>query len=261
MADITQTAENIRNGTLAFDRRHYALGLLHGILQAQQCGYTKIAAFEFGVGQGGGLRSLVEIAKHFRDEFGMDIEVYGFDNATGLPPPAGYRDHPELWNQGEFRLGDVEGLRNSLPPWAHLIIGDIANTVPEFIKEFEINKHKIAFIAVDVDFYSSTVSTLKILDMPPLNYVPAVPMYFDDINWHIIFSKYAGQELAIHEFNDSHDVRKLESKERFMIENFYVCHIFDHPIRTGQERYKSPLSACAKPPGVVHVHNSSGLTI
>jgi hypothetical protein len=261
MADITQIAEKTRNGELGFDRRHYALALLHGILQAQQCGYTKIAAFEFGVGTGGGLRSLVHCAGYFRDQFGMDIEVYGFDNATGLPQPAGYRDHPELWKSGEFLLGDVEGLRNSLPSWAHLIIGDIADTVPEFIKEFETNEHKIAFISVDVDFYSSTESALKILDMPPLNYVPAVPMYFDDINWHITFSKYAGQELAIEEFNSSHELRKLESKEKFMIENFYVCHVFDHPVRTGKEQPESSLSACAKVPGVVHVHNGSGLTI
>lgn len=261
MAHISEIATHIRSGALRFDRKHYALSLAHGILQAQQCGYNKLTAIEFGVGEGGGFRSLVHCAGYFRDQFGIEIEVYGFDNATGLPAPQGYKDHPELWAQGAFRLPNVDQLRSELPPWAHLVIGDIADTVPEFTKTFEQNDSKIGFISVDVDFYTSTAATLKVLDMPPLNYVPAVPMYFDDIKWHITFSKYAGQELAIEEFNRDHELRKLESKENFMIENFHVCHIFDHPIRTGEVKPIWPLDAFAKMPGVVHAPGIGGLVI
>lgn len=243
MPDITEIVTQIRNGSLSFDRRHYALCLAHGIFMAQQCGYNKLIAIEFGVGEGNGLRSLVHIVDFYRQQFNIDIEVYGFDNATGLPQPQGYRDHPEIWNQGDFKLQNPKELSSSLPPWAHLIIGDIADTVPEFTKEFISNDYKIGFISVDVDYYTSTVSTLKILDMPSNNYLPAVPMYFDDINWLMTFSKYAGQELAIEEFNASHSDRKLESKERYMIDNFYVCHIFDHPVRTGAECPLTPLYA------------------
>lgn len=261
MADITEIAARIRNGSLDFSRKHYALALAHGVLIAQQCGYNKITAIEFGVGEGGGFRSLVNIATYYRTEFDIEIEVYGFDNATGLPNPQGYKDHPELWSQGAFRLPDAGALQSSLPSWAHLVIGDIADTVPEFIKEFEQNDSKIAFISVDVDYYTSTVSTLKVLEMAPLNYLPAVPMYFDDINWHITFSEHAGQKLALNEFNASHELRKLDSKENFMIENFYVCQIFDHPMRTGEQRPHRPLHAYAKMPGMVHDSVIGSLTI
>lgn len=261
MAHITQIAAAIRDGSLQVGRKHYALALAHGVLIAQQCGYNKLTAIEFGVGEGGGFQSLVHIADIYRNTLGIEIEVYGFDNATGLPSPQGYKDHPELWSQGAFRLPNVDALRASLPPWAHLVIGDIADTVPQFAKEYEQNDSKIAFISVDVDYYTSTVATLKILDMAPLNYLPAVPMYFDDINWHITFSDYAGQKLAINEFNASHDLRKLDSKENFMIENFYVCQVFDHPIRTGEHRPYAPLEAYAKLPGVVHAPGIGGLTI
>lgn len=261
MISISEVSAQIRTGALPFDRKHYALGLAHGVLMAQQCGYNKLTAIEFGVGEGGGLKSLIHIADYFRNQFGIDIEVYGFDNATGLPAPQGYRDHPELWSTGQFKLPNVDELKASLPTWAHLIIGDIANTVPEFIKEYETTDYKIGFISVDVDYYTSTVSTLKVLDMSSQNYVPAVPMYFDDINWHITFSKYAGQELAIEEFNKQHELRKLESKENFQIENFYVCHIFDHPMRTGDERPITPITAYSKLPGVVHSDGANGLTI
>lgn len=261
MANISEIAQSIRNGTMHFDRKHYALALAHGILQAQQCGYDKLTAIEFGVGTGGGLRSLVHIVDYYRTQFNIDIDVFGFDNATGLPDPQGYRDHPELWSRGGFALNDVQGLKNSLPSWAHLIIGDIADTIPQFVEDYQKNDHKIAFISVDVDYYTSSVASLKVLDMAPLNYVPAVPMYFDDINWHITFSKYAGQELAIEEFNAAHELRKLDCKERFMIENFYVCHIFDHPIRTGEHRPASPVDAFAKMPGVVHSDGQSKLII
>jgi len=261
MTTISEVSAQIRTGALPFDRKHYALGLAHGVLMAQQCGYDKLTAIEFGVGEGGGFRSLIHGAEYFRNQFGIDIEVYGFDNATGLPPPQGYRDHPELWHAGQFRLPDVDAMRATLPPWAHLVIGDIADTVTAFMEEYEKNDYKIGFISVDVDYYTSTGSTLKVLDMSPKNYVPAVPMYFDDIKWHITFSKYAGQELAIEEFNEQHELRKLESKENFQIENLYVCHIFDHPMRTGEEQPLKPIIAYSKLPGVVHSPGFGGITI
>jgi hypothetical protein len=35
---------------------------------------------------------------------GVKIDVYGFDTGKGLPPPRTYRDHPELYRQGDFPM-------------------------------------------------------------------------------------------------------------------------------------------------------------
>ena len=49
---LQEIASQIRAGTIDLGRKHYALGLAHGILQAYHCGYDKITAIEFGVGEG-----------------------------------------------------------------------------------------------------------------------------------------------------------------------------------------------------------------
>lgn len=252
MSKVHELAAQVRNGTLHFDRKHYALSLLHGILQAEYCGYKKISAIEFGVGDGGGYKSLVHAALHFSQECDIEIDVYGFDSCIGLPAPKGYRDHPEIWHQGEFAAGfNAEEFNNKYPSFAHMVIGDVNDTVPEFIKYFKETDSKIAFVSVDVDYYSSTVPALTILEMPPEFYVPAVPMYIDDVNFLLTYSQYAGEALAINEFNKRNS-RKIESKEIFAIENFHVCHIFDHPVRTGKVKPLVPFEIYAKPKGVVH---------
>jgi len=143
-------------------------------------------------------------------------------------------------------------LVSKLPEWAKLIVGDIKQTLSEFIETFQKSDSKLAFASIDVDLYSSTVPTLKIFEMPPEFYVPAVPIYLDDVNWLITFSKYAGEQLAVEEFNQRKKFRKIESKENFNIENFYVCHIFDHPVRTGAVKARTNFEIYAKPKGVVH---------
>lgn len=252
MASVQEVAKMIRDGSISFERNHYALSLLHGIIQAQHCGYDKITAIEFGVGQGGGLLSLVNAAECFRKLFNIEIEVFGFDTCTGLPEIKDFRDHPEIWDQGGFKTSNVDDLVSKLPEWAKLIVGDIKQTLPEFIKTFQKSDSKLAFASIDVDLYSSTVPTLKIFEMPPEFYVPAVPIYLDDVNWLITFSKYAGEQLAVEEFNQRKEFRKIESKENFNIENFYVCHIFDHPVRTGAVKARTHFEIYAKPKGVVH---------
>jgi hypothetical protein len=238
LQDITG---QIRNGTLDIGGFHYPMGLAHGILQAACSGYNKITAIEFGVGPGGGFRNLLKAADFYRRHFNIEIEIYGFDNGVGLPDPVpGYKDHPEIWSQGQFVAANLEVWQTQLPPWAHFVVGDVKETVPVFCKEFAKGDSKVAFVSVDVDYYSSSVFALKILDMPPTCYVPAVPMHMDDVQSLITFSEYAGQELAIKEFNDAHKLRKIERKDHFRIQNFHVCHIFDHPIRTGEVKPLQP---------------------
>lgn len=253
MEHINKIATQIRSGELDLGRQHYALSLLHGVLQAAHCGYKKITAIEFGVGGGGGLLALVKAAKYFRDTCNIEIEVYGFDTCSGLPAlTGGYKDHPEIWRQGQFVTPNPQSLVSNFPDWAGLIIGDVTHTVPEFIKTFKDTNSKIGFVSVDVDLYSSTVPVLKLFEMEPEFYVPAVPMYFDDVNWLITYSQYAGEALALNEFNQRNTLRKIEAKENFNIENFHVCHIFDHPIRTGKVSPAIPFEIYAKPKGTVH---------
>lgn len=241
LQQLQNITRQVRNGTLDIGGFHYPMGLAHGVLQALYSGYNKITAIEFGVGTGGSFRNLLKAAEYYRKEFGLEIEIYGFDNGTGLPNPIpGYKDHPEIWSQGQFVAPNLEVWQTQLPQWAHFIIGDINKTVNEFSKKFAESDSKIAFVSVDVDYYSSSAAAFKIFEMPATCYVPAVPIHMDDIISLITFSKYAGQELAINEFNDAHELRKLERKDHFRIQNFHVCHVFDHPIRTGEVKPVHP---------------------
>ncbi|MDR2154256.1 MAG: hypothetical protein LBE78_04415 [Burkholderiaceae bacterium] len=244
------TARDVRDSFLAFGRKirkkeleigrmHYALGLAHGVRQAIHCGYDKLVAVELGVAAGSGLLSLCQAAEYFRNEFGMDIRVYGFDSAAGLPELAGYKDHPEVWWEGQFKMPDPEELRAKLPAFAKLLIGDVGDTITEF--ESEIADYQLGFIVVDLDFYSSTTRAMKIFEMNPLRYVPALPLYMDDTEVLISQNPWCGEELAIQEFNNNHEFRKIERKSHFWaIHNFYVCHVLDHPVRTGETRPRLP---------------------
>lgn len=233
-------AQKIRSGELDLGRQHYALSLAVGVLTAIFCGYDRISAIEFGVGAGEGLLELCKAAQYFRDNFRFDIEIYGFDNATGLPPPADYRDHPELWRAGQFCLGDRAQLREKLPPFAHLVIGDVRETTGIMADSFA---GRLGFVSIDLDYYSSTQAALNVLKHRPEAYLPVVPMYFDDImHRNLTQSRWCGEELAIEEFNDENKLRKIEAKAAFRIQKFHVCHVLDHPIRSGAEPLRERFS-------------------
>lgn len=230
--------QKIKAGSLDLGRSQYALSLALGLLGAIHCQYGKITAIEFGVATGSGLLDLCKAAKFFRDELQFDIDVYGFDNAVGLPAPKDYRDHPELWRTGQFRMRDESELRAALPDFAHLILGDIAETVGK--AEEILERSQLGFVAVDLDFYSSTKGALKIFEHPPLNYLPAVPVYFDDIMYaQFTQNRWCGEPLAIEEFNNEHRFRKIDAKLNFRIPKLHACHILDHPVRTGQQALKA----------------------
>lgn len=240
MNRFQEIGQKIRNNTLNIGRHNYALSLCHGVLQAKCCGYNKITAIELGVGHGGGLLDLCKSADYFRNEFSIDIEVYGFDNATGLPQTLGHKDHPEIWSQGQFKLPDANAIKASLPDWAHLVIGDTTSTIPEFTDNFVDSR--IGFVSLDLDYYSSTVPALKLFEMPPDRYLPAVPFYVDDVEGCISYNEWCGEAAAINEFNQAHEFRKIGKKFNFNILNFHVVHVLDHPIRTGEIPPPYPLT-------------------
>ncbi len=234
-----QFGRQVRGGHLDLGREHYTLTLALGVWQAISCGHNKLAAVEMGVAGGNGLLALCQAAAFFRDVMDMDIRVYGFDNATGLPPIQGYRDHPELWHQGEFLMHSEARLREKLPAFAELIIGDVADTIPAF--QSALRDRPLGFVSIDVDLYSSTNACFKMLEWAPECYLPAVPFYFDDMEEYITYNDWCGEELSIREFNDAHELRKFQRHPKLNIRHLFCMHVLDHPIRTGARAPVFPL--------------------
>ena len=230
--------QRIRRNEVDCGRHHYALPLAHGVRQALHCGYTHIAAVEIGVATGGGLLDLCKAAVFLQSELPVQISVWGIDNAVGLPPIEDHRDHPEIWHGGQFAMGDPAALRAQLPPFARLLIGDVADVLATFAEES--HGQRLGFVAVDVDYYSSATRALPIFERDPSAYVPAVPLYVDDVEVLLTYNPWCGEAAAIAEFNDRNALRKIERKPNFGIHNFYVCHILDHPIRRGLIRPRLP---------------------
>jgi hypothetical protein len=225
---------------IAFDlilRQQHAFSLLKAADYAAALGLQRITVIEFGVANGAGLINICNICHRITATTGVEFNIVGFDTGQGMPPPCDYRDHPEYYNEQDFPMQDQEGLRRMLPDNAQLLIGDIKQLVPDFLRSIN---HPIGFISIDVDYFSSAAQALRILDGRPEQYLPLVPMYFDDIEFdgHGI---YAGELLAIEEFNREHALRKI-TKFNFLrqqrvfqrpnwIDHIYMLHVFDHPSR------------------------------
>ena len=248
--DLTTTAQlqdfcraigrDIRKGELKLGRPHYALSLLQSCAQAHHCGYDSLVAIELGVAGGAGLLDMCTAAEHLGRVFGQTIEVIGFDNATGLPAPKDFRDHPEMWQQTMFKMPDPDILRSKLPEFARLIVGDVEDTIPTYLATKSADK-KLGFVSIDVDYYSSTVSAFPLFEMPPEHYLPAMPVYLDDMNTCIVYNSRCGEPLALSEFNARDPMRLIEEKPTWAIRNFRALHVLDHPFRQGAALPKFPL--------------------
>jgi len=212
----------------------YAWGTIHGVHLAKAIGIDRVSVIEFGVAGGNGLISLERIAEKVEQVFGVGIDVYGFDTGEGLPKPQDYRDLPNLYRQGSYPM-DFERLKNRLQK-AQLHLGLIDSTIPKFITS---RPAPVAFISVDVDYYSSTMHALKILEADQALLLPRIHCYFDDFIG-FTFSEYSGERLAIAEFNAAHSMRKLSpifGLKYFLPEKhanaswtdqLFLAHIFDH---------------------------------
>ncbi len=242
MHTFKQVGNYIRDRKLLLGRDCYSLSVAHSVLQAILCGYKSLTLVELGVGAGAGLRELSLIAKKYSSLFEVQIDVIGFDNASGLPKPDGYKDHPEIWSMGEFLLPNFKKLEQELSENTTLIIGDVKKTIPDFCKLYQIKNDVIGFVSVDLDYYSSTKDALNLLQMTADKYLPALPIYVDDTNNLISYSSYSGERLAIEEFNEENIYVKIEEKANFDINNFFIGHFLNHPIRTGTLKPVYPLT-------------------
>jgi hypothetical protein len=240
--DPTQTsalyAWCVENGVRT--RPQYLWPLLHAAHAASSLGLPSISALEFGVAGGNGLLALERAAAAATELSGTEVEIYGFDTGTGMPPPADPRDAPWLIEPSWFEM-DEEALRARLDG-SQLVLGDVAETV----REWSGSDHPpIGFISFDLDYYSSTVQAFRVLDGDAERLLPRVPCYFDDL-FGYGWTDFTGERAAITEFNEAHDRRKIgkihglryelpaaESAEAWH-EKLYLVHVFDHP------RYAEP---------------------
>jgi hypothetical protein len=222
----------------------------HAAVLARKLGHRRISAIEFGVAGGNGLVAMERHAEAVQAETGVEVAVYGFDTGKGLPPPQDYRDIPYLWQPGYFAM-DVPKLQARLRS-AKLILGDVAETVREFVEREE--PPPVGFIAFDLDYYSSTTAALKILEAGHRHLLPRTACYFDDtvgdVDW--AYNEFTGELLAIKEFNATHEHMKIAPVNglRFVggrdpqpwHEQVFVAHMFTHPD------YNRPISEITQLP-------------
>ena len=190
------------------ERPAYLLGVYHAARLALKEGIGAISVIEFGVAGGNGLLALEREAGAVEAETGVSIRVFGFDNgAEGLPPFIGdHRDHPDKWRPGDFPM-DEALLRSKLGRRTTLVLGNVERTVPEFFGDPSVLP--VGFVAFDLDLYSSTARALRILSAHDRRTLMHVPLYFDDVE-HSVSHRFAGERLAIEEFNAANDRVKLD---------------------------------------------------
>eukprot|EP01047_Picozoa_sp_COSAG01_P004944 COSAG01_NODE_165_length_23303_cov_269.524953_7_plen_302_part_00 len=219
-------------------REHNAYAILESANKAKDMGLKGISIVEFGVAAGAGLCNMVKIAEKVKKITGVHIEIYGFDSGEGLPEPDGHKDYSNSYVKGFYPMSTKQ-LKDILPGHAHLVLGDVKETVPKFMQSFS-SKYPIAYIVQDLDYYTSTKHALEILKDPdPKKYLPLIHMYLDDIDY-LEQSIFCGEELACSEFNQENIMRKIE-KNRFLkhyrvfkngkwLDKMMKVHVFDHPI-------------------------------
>ena len=164
------------------------------------------------------------------------MATYGFDAGSGMPTPIDYRDLPYVWQPGFFEM-DEAALRARLKR-SELLIGDVHDTIPEFVARDDFPP--IGFVSFDLDYYSSTVAAMKLLETTAAQRLPRVYCYFDDVlgDDMEIHSRFVGELLAIEEFNRAHDdvkvapIHGLAHKRHIAAawnDQIYVSHAFTHP--------------------------------
>lgn len=219
-------------------RQYTAFCLLNAADIASRLGVKRISAVEFGVASGAGLLNICENAAATTRATGVEFEIYGFDTGAGLPPPRSFRDHPELYQSGDYPM-NMDALRERLPANAKLLLGDIAETVPAFLKG---QSHApLAYIALDVDYYWSAVEALKILSGQADQYMPIVNLYLDDTH-DPFHNPSCGEMLACAELNEREPFRKIYPytalREQRLFKNaawlskIWAVHVLDHKVRT-----------------------------
>ncbi len=136
-------------------RPNYAYGMLRAADIAKYFGKKRVTVIEFGVASGHGLLNMASIAPEIEKETGVELRIVGFDTGQGLPSVQGYKDHPEMWNPGDFAMEDRDTLMRKVGDRAEIVWGDIADTVGPFIDSVT-QSAPLGYISIDVDIYTAT---------------------------------------------------------------------------------------------------------
>jgi hypothetical protein len=226
---------DLRTNLDIWDRPQYAFGVYSAAKLAAGLRLNGISIIEFGVAGGNGLVALERIAEAMAQRFDLHIDVYGFDTGEGMPAPCDYRDVPCVWGQGFYRT-DVDSLKSRLNR-AHLLLGDVSETIPKFLTNSAIQP--IGFVAFDLDYYSSTKKAFRVFAGPSTTVLPRVFCYFDDIvePQQAYLNEYLGELCAIREYNLENEKRKITKIQGLPFlrqhpdmwnEQMYVHHDFGH---------------------------------
>jgi hypothetical protein len=220
-------------------KQSYAFGMMRAADFARDQGASEVIAIEFGVAAGRGLMNLADLGRRIGAETGVRFHVYGLDGGAGMPPPRDYRDHPDLYQAGDFPMFDSAKLQRSLPPNAQLLLGDLGENAKKVVASAS-RERPIGFVAFDVDYYYSTMDALRVFDGDARCYLPAVVLYFDD-TLHWMHNQWTGELLAINDFNDAHEWRKIDRpyyivnsrlyRNAHWLDQIYTLHVLDHPVR------------------------------
>jgi hypothetical protein len=135
---------------------------------------------------------------------------------------------------------DVEALRAMLPAGTQLHLGPLSSTIPRFLERLS-GSAPVGFVALDVDYWSSTVQALKLFTGDPEQYLPRTVVYVDDVALDEHNSA-TGTRLAIAEFNQGMAQRRLEHHDFLenrrifrrpaWIKQTMFLHVLDHPRRS-----------------------------
>lgn len=219
-----------------FPYPNYAYGVYWSSMLASRLGLPAITVVEMGVAGGRGLIALENASSQIEKVTGVRVDVVGFDSGEGMPAPVDFRDVPQVWGEGFYKM-EPEKLRSRLKR-AQLMLGDVHKTIPDWMAKYQ--RSPIGFIAFDLDYYSSTKAAFHILTGPETSHLPRVYCYFDDLagNDLACMSDLVGEHLAIKEFNAENPDRKLCKIEQLRLsrprwenwqDRMYAFHNFAHP--------------------------------
>lgn len=232
---VTLGALRVRRGLLTrlIAWRGYAYTAVRASELAVRLGYKEVTWIEFGVASGGGLIALEQIKAMVERHLPITVRIVGFDMGSGLPMPVDYRDLPYHWQGGLYEM-DVPRLKARLRN-ASLVLGPVAETLPAYVKNPPYDA-PVGMISFDLDYYSSTVEAFGIFDLPEGAILPRVMCYLDDIvGTTECYSNFTGERLAVRQFNERNDTRKLSPCYDLMVfgyerwqEKIMIYHDFGH---------------------------------
>jgi hypothetical protein len=140
-----------------------------------------------------------------------------------------YREHPDQWREGDYVM-DIPKLKARLTDRTTLILGKISATIPDFTTS---DHPPVGFVSCDVDLYSSTKDMLAIFSGGQRKNLRRVFMYFDDVNF-VFNHRFAGELLAIDEFNQEHQHMKIDAwrgikkrrvfQNELWLDNMFIAH-------------------------------------